>query len=896
MSDESIPSAFLASGHLGAAARHLGRDLIGTAIGVYEITALLGVGGMGEVYRARDTKLGRDVAIKVLPATFIADADRLARFQREARLLASLNHPHIGAIHGVEDGGGVHALVLELVDGETLADRIIEAPLPVGEALGFARQIAEALEFAHDHGIIHRDLKPANIKVTPDGTVKVLDFGLAKIVQLPDTEVQSTAVSTEGMIIGTVAYMSPEQARGRPVDRKTDIWAFGCVLFEMLVGRPTFAGETVADTIAALLDREPDWRALPQQLSIPIRQLLRRCLEKDPKRRLQHIGDARLEIEDALRLPAGDHVVAEGRKPPARRFVRGLATGLAFGALVTAVAFALKSRATPHQSPDPASNTTEMRLQIVVPDSDVSSFAMSPDGRNLAVRGTADGSPRIWLRQMELDTARPLPGTDGGFYPFFSPDSRSIGFFAGGELKRIDIATGVVRTLASAPITRGGAWSRDGMIVFAPSTTGPLYRIPAVGGLPVEATDIHPPQQTSHRFPYFLPDGRHFLFFAAGAPDHQGVYVGSLDSTTTRRVLDADSAAVFASPDYVLFVRQGTLMAQRFSLSTMKPVDDPLPVAAQVAMRPGTIGAVALSSSSGPIAYRPSAEQRQLVWLDRFGRRAGTLGDPDSAQPAQIRLSPDGKTVAVHRMVRGNTDVWLIESSRGIAQRFTSDRGTDYNPIWSPDGGRVVFNSDRNGGLDDLYEKSIDGSAKETLLMSSSEFKNATDWSSDGRWILFTSQNLTTGSDVWVLPMAGDRKASVVIQTPFTDTGGRFSPDSRWIAYVSNESGRNEIYVQAFPGPGGRRTQISTNGGTFPQWRHDGRELFYLGSDNRVMGVPVTLGQSNASAGTPAALFAIPSGSEYDASGDGQHFLLNTITEAAPPITVLLNWTPGLKK
>jgi len=867
----------------------------GSRLGAYDVLALIGVGGMGEVYRAKDSKLHREVALKVLPDLWANDPDRLARFQREAEVLASLNHPHIAAIYGLEEAAGMRALVLELVEGLTLADRIRQGPIPVDEALPIARQIAEALEAAHELGVVHRDLKPANVKLRHDGSVKVLDFGLAKAMageppadlsQSPTIMTPATMTSA-GVILGTAAYMAPEQAKGRPADARSDIWAFGVILYEMLTGKSAFAGETMVEILGGVLKSDPDWTALPATTPSTLRSLLRRCLQRDRARRLRDIADARFQMEEALSEPTGPAAAAAPARTPRERplWMAGILLGAIAASLVTFVFV----RGVPADAP-------QMRLQIVTPPAtDLASFAISPDGRHVVFQATVEGKSQLWLRPLGSETAEPLAGTENGSLPFWSPDGQSIGFFAGRQLKRSDITGGLVRTLASSPNDRGGTWNEEGVILFAPSSTGPLYRVPAGGGSAVEVTRVDPPRQTGHRFPRFLPDGRHFLFFALGTPESQGVYLGSLDSMDARRLFDADGAAVFAPPDQVLFPRQGALWAQRLDPSTLEPVGDSLPMAKSVAVDPNLFANVALSASAaGPVAYRASRVQGQLTWFDRSGRQIGTVGGRDMDQPADIRLAPDGRSAAFRRMVGGNTDVWLMDIARGILRRFTADAARDYETTWSPDGTRIAFSSDRNGVLD-LYEKAIDGAGAESLLLQSPEHKNIYDWSLDGHFILYGTQNSKTGEDLWALPLDGDRKPLAVAQTPFQEVNGRFSPDSRWIAYELNESGRNEIYVQPFPGPGAK-SQISTSGGTLPQWRRDGREIFYLGPDDRLMAVPVMLPVSGSvvEAGTPVALFATRPGSEFEASPDGQRFLINTLPEGAatPPITLILNWQP----
>jgi serine/threonine protein kinase/Tol biopolymer transport system component len=863
----------------------------GTRLGPYEILSPLGAGSMGEVYRARDTRLHREVALKVLPEAFAADTERLARFQREAEVLASLNHQNIAAIHGLEESDGVRALVLELVEGPTLAGRIAQGAIPLDEALAIARQIADALEAAHEHGVVHRDLKPPNVKLRPDGLVKILDFGIAKATarELPAGNMSQaptfTGLGTQvGVILGTAAYMSPEQARGMPADARSDIWAFGVILFEMLTGKPAFPGETMVEILGSVLKTDPDWTDLPATTPPIIRSLIRRCLQKDPHRRLRDIADARFQIEDALNEPAPVPAVMT----PARKSRQRLGwTAAMLAAIAATAAIMWYFRPAPVEEP-------EMRLQINTPPGNPAYFALSPDGRSVVFHATVDGRSQLWLRPFMSETAQPLPGTEGASYPFWSPDNRSIAFNADQKLKRIDIGGGTARTLADAG-GYGGSWGVGDIILFVPGNTAPVYRVNANGGQPVEATRLDS-TQTSHRFPHFLPDGRHFLFFATGASEVQGVHVGSLDSTETGRLVEADTAAVFTPPDYLLFARQDTLLAQRIDFDELSPVGDPFPVAERVAVDSSFFANVALSSSAaGPIAYRTGAsDPRRLIWLDRSGTQTGVIGEPDDADLNGARLSPDGSTVAVTRRVNGNRDIWLIETGRGIARRVTFDAAIDRNPFWSPDGSRLAFDSARKGGgLYDLYEKPVGGPGSETLLLETSENKNILDWSPDGRFILYSNQSHTTALDLWVVPLEGDRKPLVVVQTEFNETGGRFSPDGRWIAYQSNETGRTEVYVQPFPGPG-PSARISTNGGTNPQWRGDGGEIFYMSPDSRLMTVPVTLTSGSIKAGAPASLFALRPGSQYAPSRDGQQFLVNTPLEDAsiPPITIVLNWKP----
>ena len=611
----------------------------GSRIGPYEVTSLLGEGGMGKVWRAHHAALKRDDALKVLPDDLASDPDRLARFQREAQVLASLNHPNIAHVYGLEQADGVQALVMELVEGTTLADRLAHGPLPLDDALPIARQIAEALDTAHEQGIVHRDLKPANVKLRPDGTVKVLDFGLAKLTGPDDPgsvggvrrhlsnspTLTSPALMTRvGVILGTAAYMSPEQARGRPVDKRTDVWAFGCVLFEMLSGRRVFDGDDVTDTLASVVKTEPAWSALPATTPPAIRRLLERCLRKDPARRLRDIADARLDIDEALTEPTGTGRAGSVVTGTGARERRLWIAAMCVAVVALAVMTAAYLRRGPPGAP-------EVRLQIVTPPGTLTDFAMSPDGQTVVFAAATDGKTELWLRPLGAVTAQRLPATAGAEYPFWSPNGRSIAFFSDQKLKRVEIASGTIQTLADAPAARGGTWG-DGTILFAPANISPLRRIPARGGASVEATRLETPEHASHRLPAFLPDGRHFLFYVTGTAKVQGVYVGSLDSEPSRRLFESDSAAVFSAPDVLLFRRESALMAQRVDLRTFEPKGDPFAVAETVAVRPGMVGTIAVSGSSGSFAYRPAVSApRQFVWLDRAGNRIGTIGEPDDA-------------------------------------------------------------------------------------------------------------------------------------------------------------------------------------------------------------------------------------------------------------------------
>ncbi len=881
----------------------------GTRLGVYEIISSIGAGGMGEVYKARDTKLHRDVAIKVLPENLAEDRERIARFHREAQLLASLNHPRIAAIYGLEEQNGICGLALEFVDGESLAERIARGPLPLDEALSFAGQIAEALGAAHAKGVVHRDLKPDNIKIAKDGTVKVLDFGLAKIFEpqasLANTPTAVNVSTDQNIILGTAAYMSPEQARGKEVDKRTDIWAWGCVLYEMLTGRRAFAGDTTVELLNSVLNAAPNWDELPDTTPTFVRSLLRRCLQKDPNRRLQDIGDARIEIDEGLNQPP----IATSLTAPRRNRER-LAWGIAMLIAVMASAglIALYDRTTRPSLVEP-----ETRLQVLTAGGETSpvdrtGIAISADGRKVVFLATTGGKRQLWLRPLQSEQAKLLENTDGAGPPFWSPDSQSVGFATRNDatgrfsLKKIDIAGGTPRTLADITGFFGGSWSNNGTILFSAGGSGsPLFRIPQSGGEPVQVTRLEP-NQSGQRYPVFLPDGRHFLFLATGTPDVQGIYLGSLDSQLSRRLFAADSKPEFAPPNYVLFVREQTLLAQRLDMDKLEPVQELFVVAEKVFVNPGVFGMAAFSASvSGALAYGAAPLQSyQWTWVDRSGKPISTVGEPDSASPGGGTLSPNGRTLAFVRETNGNRDIWLMDMMRGSLTRFTTDPATDGSPVWSPEGNRIAFDSSRKkgGGNYGLFQKDLNG-GNETPVSEAHESLNALDWSPDSRFLLYTLQKLqTVDSDIWAMPMHGDRTPIPIAQTTFAENGAKFSPDSRWIAYESNDSGRTEIYVQPFPA--GTRTKVSSNGGQNLIWNRNGRELNYVGPGSRFMTVAVTLKPNGAAdAGTPIPLFTLKPGTHIaDFFVDGQRFLLDVPVDTAgpSPITVILNWAGARKE
>jgi len=750
----------------------------GSRIGPYEIGAQIGVGGMGEVYRATDTNLSRHVAIKVLPASMATDADRLARFDREAKTLAALNHPNIAAVYGLERSDRLTALVMELVEGPTLAERIAEGPIPLDEALAIAKQVAEALEAAHEQGIIHRDLKPANVKLRSDGRVKVLDFGLAKVLEpsrasSPGASMSPTittpAMTEAGMILGTAAYMSPEQARGKVVDARADVWAFGCVLYEMLTGQRAFVGEDVNDMLAAVLRSEPDWELLPPSVPLRIKDLLRCCLEKDVKNRRRDVRDLRIEIEQVLKGTQERPPVPADQPPRIGRLAWiVLAVALAAAAGTLALAWAFR----------PTSEAPEMRVQINTPGTALPMhFALSPNGRYLVFVAGEDRPERLWLRPLDVVEAQPMPQTEGAQFPFWSADSRSIGFFASGKLYRIDIKGGPPQALADAPNPRGGTWNADGVIVFAPLPGGPLMRTAASGADP-EAVTMLVPGQVGHRFPQFLPDGRRFLFNALGDAEREGIYLGALDGGDPKRLTTSDTVGRYLEPSRMAYERAGTLVARRLDLDREALTGDPETLATPIGVDPSSTPGFSVSSQ-GHVAYRASAaDRRQLAWYDRSGKVLAMISEPDANDLRDPELAPEGRRVAVDRTVQGNRDIWLMNLERSGRISFTFDGAVDAGPVWSPDGTKIAFLSARKG-KSDLYVRPSNGATTEELLLETPNDKWTQDWSRDGRYLLYREQDPETGFDLKALTMTGGERTSIAVaNTRFEERYGQFSVGS----------------------------------------------------------------------------------------------------------------------
>jgi eukaryotic-like serine/threonine-protein kinase len=872
---------------------------IGSKLNQYEILRHIGAGGMGEVYEALDSRLERKVALKLIRSDLSMDAERIIRFEREAKVLASLNHLNIAAIYGLEESGSSRFLVMELARGETLAARIARGAVPMEEALKIAKQIAMALETAHERGVTHRDLKPANIMVSAEGQVKVLDFGLAKAVSGDTSELNlsnspTVVTANTGMILGTAGYMSPEQAKGKVVDRATDVWAFGCVLFEMLAGRPTFEGETIGEVLGSVFRAEPEWKYLPAETPLNIRRLLRRCLRKDVQQRLHDVHDIRIELEE----PDSDLAASSPLPPASRRGERVVWVSVVSVLLVVSLLALFKYRSATNQ-PSP-----EYRLEITTPPTtDPLSFALSPDGQNMVFVASFEGRPRLWLRRLDSVSMKPVPGTDYATMPFWSPDSRSVGFFLNGVMRTLDVESGSIQPIIRLAVPAGAAWNRDNAIIFPGAPDYPLLRVSSKGGAMSPIPNLVP-RDAGHRDPQFLPDNNHFLYYVAGDSQSRGIYIGELNGGGARRLLEADASAVYAPPGRLLFIKQGTLFAQLIDSKTWELSGAPVPVAQEVAYGGVASSAAISASAAGPIAYRTgsSGGKRQLVWIDRTGKEVGKIGEAHDFGPAYLSMSPNGQQLAVQRGVQGNADIWLLDLVRGGALRFTTAPQPEITPVWSPDGRKIVFSGGYNGQFD-LYLKGTDGTASE-LLLSDKDSKQATDWSRDGRYILY--RNITgaaTNIDIWALPLDGDKKPIPLVRTPFEERDAQFSPDGKWIAYQSNESGRFEIYMQPFPGPGAP-LPISTGGGAQVRWRSDGTELFYIAPDGNLMTVSMQTDSSGIpKPGNAVRLFLTHVGAvedispaHYLPSSDGQKFLMDTIVEEnAAPITVIVNWKPPSK-
>jgi len=803
-------------------------------IGPYTVEREIGRGGMGVVYLGRDPRLSREVAIKMLPELFSQDPERVQRFEREARLLASLSHPNIAGIHGLEEQEGRRYLVLEYVPGPTLAERIAQGPLPVDDVADVCRQIAAALDAAHESGVIHRDLKPGNVKITPTGEVKVLDFGLAKgaataggvsasdLSQSPTMAVTATGA---GVILGTAAYMSPEQARGKVVDRRTDIWSFGCVLYECLTGRRAFEGETVSDMIALILQGEPDWKALPEATPPRVRALLERCLEKDAKKRLRDIGEARLMLEHPHEPISGIGDVAASRATGRRP---ALAWALAALFAVTSLALAWRMMA----GAPPAAPVT--RLSLIAPDGlrqdrEPAFASLSPDGRTIAFSGfDSSGTPALWIQRLDETVAHALPGTERSVIPAWSPDGASIAFANDEKLMRLDLRGGAPQPLADARSGgRGISWGSRGMIVYAAGGEGPLYAVDANGGPSAQVTTLDS-TETAHRFPEFLPDGEHFLYAALPPRDSgYGIYVGSTDGRTREFLMSCDGVPRYAEPGWLVYTRDGRVLAQRFDAGRrtlgkpiMKLVDQPANTDYLGASR-------VIVSREGPIAYQTGGRlNTELVVLDRQGRRLRTINAPPGRY-TWVRVSPDETRLAAVREASPiESDLWVIDLDGGGAQRLSSAGGRVDNPTWSPDGTRLAYTTPVDGHLE-IVTQSASGGPVQVLRSPAATLKYPTSWYPDGRSLMTYVLSEKTGWDLWILAADGKGEPQLLAGSPYDEYYGAISPDGRWVSLVSVETGRPQLYVQPFPGPG-RRTLVSNTAGGPHQWAGDSRRIRFV--------------------------------------------------------------------
>ncbi|HKY31171.1 MAG TPA: protein kinase [Candidatus Polarisedimenticolia bacterium] len=877
----------------------------GSRLGPYEIVAPLGAGGMGEVYRARDTRLDRTVAVKVLPEDVASRPDRRERFEREARAIATLSHPGICTLFDVGRHDGVDFLVMEYLEGETLAQRIARGPLPAPELLKVAGEIAAGLDRAHRQGIVHRDLKPANVMLTRSGA-KILDFGLSRALKGPGSDPAFSALATEqksltgeGQIVGTLQHMAPEQLEGKEADPRTDIFALGTVLYEMATGRKAFQGSSQASLIAAIMDAEPPPASTLQPLSPPaLDRLLARCLAKDPENRWQSARDVALELAwigsgpGAVDRPAsaGSGGSAAGRRR------RAAAAWLAVGGLVGALAATgAVVRLGPQAPAAPVVRFTVAPEEGLGSDS---SLALSPDGRHLVYEADSGGLRTLWLRSMDSLDGRKLQGTEQGTLPFWSPDGKSLGFFAAGKLKRIDLAGGAVRTICAAPDGRGGSWAPDGTIVFTPHFTEPLYRVPAGGGVPVPLTALRRDKgETSHRWPHLLPDGRRFLFLTrAGDMEKEWIHVASLDGGEPRPVFQA-SSSVAVVPGWIVFVRERTLFAQPFDTVGAVLEGEPVGLAENIEHAgeagPTRYGAFSLSGN-GVLAYRTNSPRpNRLVWSDREGKILESFDPPGAYdEPA---LSPDGTMVSLNRADprSGTNDIWLLDLERKLFSRLTFETGVEISSVWSRDGRDIVYAGNAAGRFD-LYIKDARGSAAERPLLQNSHDKWPDDVSPDNRWVVYEEVDPATRSDLWMLPLGGGEPRPF-LRTPASEMHAAISPDGRWAAYVSDESGQWEVYVRAFPSGEGK-WQVSSGGGGQPQWSGDGKEMFYMAPDRTLVAVPVPASESFAM-GPPQRLFAPRTAglgairNRYLAGRDGRRLLVvRTEGDDEEPITIVLNW------
>jgi eukaryotic-like serine/threonine-protein kinase len=889
----------------------------GTRLGPYEILSAIGAGGMGEVYRAKDTRLDRIVAIKILPAHLSTNPDLKLRFEREAKTISSLSHSHICALYDIGHQDGIDYLVMEFLEGETLAQRIAKATLPTEQVIRYGIQIADALDRAHRQGIVHRDLKPANIMLTRSGA-KLLDFGLAKLEQATVKPILSgiSALPTEhhdltaeGTILGTLQYMAPEQLEGREADARTDIFALGVVLYEMATGKKAFSGKSQASLIAAILSSEPPPISTIQPMTPPsLDRVVKTCMAKDPEDRWQTTHDVMLELKwvgDSASQPVSSVLLAPMKK--SQKWIPWILSIFLFVALLAALPFLIR------YFREPQVNRITGRFEVNAPGKSEFSYslAISPDGRSLAFVAAREGKQLLWIRRLNSTEERPLSGTENALFPFWSPDSRFIAFFADGKLKKIDSGGGYPQTLCGASLEpRGGSWSDQGIILFSPDPGTGLYQISADGGEVTAVTKLDKSRNdSSHRWPHFLPGGTRYLYFVRTRMAEKGnTYFGSLVTDESKKLFSSDSRAIYSKSGHLLFVEEGSLLAQPFSLSKMQLKGQSFLVSESVqSMREsGATGYSPISISQNDVlVYKKGSLNpiTQLLWIDRKGTKIKSVGPTGGLdEPA---LSPDGRHIAINSEdpKTGVRNIWLLEVNRGTLSRLTFHTG-DGTPVWSPDGSRIVFASEHGkSAFPDLYLMFWNKAGEAQLLLETDYPAWPTDWSSDGKYLVYEVDDPKFNSDLWLLPMVGERKPFVFFNSEFNESQGQISPDSQWIAYSSDESGQSEVYVRSFPSKQGR-WQISTAGGSMPAWRGDGKELFYLGSDKTLMAVSIT-SSGNFEAGIPQPLFKIRTrrmelgwNKQYVAGADGQRFLVNEVLAeaSASPITVVMNWSAEVQK
>jgi len=882
--------------------------LVGTTISHFKVIEKIGEGGMGEVYRAEDTNLSREVAIKVLPEQFTQDPQRLARFEREAKLLASLNHPNIAAIHSFEHSDDVHFLVLELVPGETLQERVAKGPVPVEEALEVCRQIAEGVEAAHEKGVIHRDLKPANVKVTPEGKVKILDFGLAKAFEgeTPVTDISQSPTLTEemtraGVILGTAAYMSPEQAKGKPVDKRADIFAFGAVLYELLTGKRAFEGETITETIAKVLESEPNWKALPVTTPWRIQELLRRCLQKAVRDRLDGIANVRIEIKLAVSEPATVSPIGQTLAGQPGRWGRTITLGLvALGGAVIGVAIwsllgsggSVQPRAT--------------RVTISVPEgyemrnAQNPRLTLSPNGRTLAYY--TDG--RLHVRSLERFNAVPLAGTEGARDVVFSPDGDWIAFSSPEGLKKVAVGGGPILTVAEVtPL--GFDWGASGEIVYVPALgSSGLWLVSEEGGASRQITTVlDSALETAHMWPQLLPDGKSLLFTVIGPSggwEDASIEVQDMASGERRTVVEKGTYGRYVSTGHIIYAQaNGTILAVPFDLGRLEASGTASSVASGVRVALWGGAASFAVSDGGTFAFvRGTSETPFLLnWMDRDGKVVRQLGPPlNGAYPS---VSPDGSRIALEIRLPDHNDIWIVDAASGQRDRFTFESTEDESPIWSPDGKRIAYSSAWTGQARRVYVKSVDGSSEPELLYTGEYHLHLTSWSPDGEWLAFYQFRRQTGTDIWLVSADGEGQVVPVATTAAQESGAVFSPDGQWLAYHSNETGQPEVYAVSFPELGAKR-QISQKGGRFARWDAQGNELFYRGLDDEVMIVTMTAQERSLRSGAPRVLFPFSHSSlaDYGVAPDGQHFAMFAGNPDAPArdINIVLNWFEELKR